>query len=197
MQRLRCPFCGDAEVDATRESYCSRCGYRLVGSLAEPYGWSPVGEAGPPPREEPGRSEGTAAVTLPSPEAASTAAGFWLRLAAWIIDMVVLAVAVLVFGSGLLAVSDLAVVIWWATPFAYFTICNKLGVTVGKAAFGLRIVSTRGRTISWLRAFSRSLFWLLGFASMGLGLAFIGWQKRKQGWHDMIAETEVLRLKAA
>jgi uncharacterized RDD family membrane protein YckC len=197
MQRLRCPSCGEAEVDATRDSYCSRCGYRLVGSLAEPYGWSPVGEAGPPAREEPGGSEGTDAVAPPSAEAASTAAGFWVRFAAWIVDMVVLAVAILVFGSALLAVSDLAAILWWIVPFVYFTICNKFGVSAGKAAFGLRIVSTRGRTISWLRAVLRSFFWLLGFALIGLGLAFIGWQERKQGWHDMIAETEVLRLKTA
>lgn len=197
MLSLSCPHCGIGEIDPSCESYCSRCGRRVVGSLAEPYGWSPVEEAGRPPREEPGSSEGTAAATPPSPEAASTAAGFWLRFAAWIMDMVVLAVAILVFGSALLAVSDLAPIIWWATPFAYFTVCNKLGVSVGKAAFGLRIVSTRGRTITWLQALSRSFFWLLGFASMGLGLAFIGWEKRKQGWHDMIAETEVLRLKAA
>ncbi len=156
-----------------------------------------MGMAGALPKEEPGSGEGTAAVTPALPEAASTAAGFWLRFTAWMIDMVVLAVAILVLGSPLLAVSDLAVIIWWATPFTYFTVCNKLGVSVGKAAFGLRIVSTRGRTMSWLRAVLRSFFWLLGFASMGLGLAFIGWGKRKQGWHDMIAETEVDRLKAA
>jgi uncharacterized RDD family membrane protein YckC len=195
MLSLSCPHCGVDEIDATRESYCSHCGQPVVGSLAEPTGWSPVEEAGLTPREEPGRSEGTGVVTAPSPEAASVTAGFWLRFAAWIIDMVVL--AVLVLGSALVAVADLAAIVWWATPFAYFTICNKLGVTVGKAALGLRIVSTRGRTISWLQAFSRSFFWLLGFASIGLGLAFIGWEKRKQGWHDMIAETEVLRLKAA
>lgn len=197
MLNLSCPYCGVDEIDATRDSHCSRCGQRVVGSLAEPYSWSPVGAAGRPPREEPGRGEGTAAVALPSPEAASTAAGFWVRLAAWIIDMVVLAVAILIFGSALLAVSDLAAIVWWIVPFVYFTVCNKFGVSAGKAAFDLRIVSTRGRTVSWPRAVLRSLFWLLGFVAIGLGLAFIGWQERKQGWHDMIAETEVIRLKPA
>jgi uncharacterized RDD family membrane protein YckC len=197
MLSLSCPHCGVGEIDPSRESYCSRCDRRIVGSLAEPYGWSPVEEGGRPPREEPGSSEGAAAATPPSPETASSAAGFWLRFASWIIDMVVLAVAILVFGSALLAASDTAIIIWWVIPFTYFTICNKLGVSFGKAAFGLRIVSTRGRTISWPGAVLRSFFWLLGFAFMGLGLASIGWEKRKQGWHDMIAETEVVRLKAA
>jgi len=202
MLTLTCPTCGLADIDATSIKFCSRCGRRLVGSLADPYGWlladdmqreaAPVGAArteGPSAGPQEGALErGPVAVV-----------GFWPRMGAWAIDMAAIVAGLLFFASRLILGSPVlgAPSMLLLAVFLYFTVCNKLGSSVGKAALGLTLVSVDERPINWPRATLRSIVWLVGLLSLGLGLLSIASDPKGQGWHDKLSGTMVVKRRRA
>jgi uncharacterized RDD family membrane protein YckC len=198
MLKLECPFCGLADIDATSATFCSRCGRGLVGSLEDPYGWGSAShvqrEAGP---IDAARME---APSVRAPAVAPvTAVGLWPRMAAWAIDMGAIVIGVLIFANRLIFVSSgpAAPFVLWFAVFLYFTVCNKLGDSIGKAILGLKVVSVDERPIDWPRATLRSIFWLVGLASLGLGLLWIIWDEKRQGWHDKLSGTMVVKSERA
>jgi uncharacterized RDD family membrane protein YckC len=146
---------------------------------------------------------------------ASAKAGFWIRLAAWIADIVCLflatiALAVLVlvtiwFGGrmggeindqvmALAGYSSAAIVM--ASGFLYFTLfVGSRGQTPGKILFGLRIVPVNGKQMTYGRACLRSLFWIVSLLLFSIGFLMIAFTPRKQGLHDMLARTYVIRTR--
>ena len=140
-------------------------------------------------------------------------AGFWIRLAAWIADIVCLflatiALAVLVlatiwFGGrlggeindqvmALAGFSSAAIVM--ASGVLYFTLfVGSRGQTPGKMLFGLRIVHVRGDEMTYGRACLRSLCWMLSLLLFSVGFLMIAFTRQKQGLHDMLAGTYVIR----
>jgi uncharacterized RDD family membrane protein YckC len=119
-------------------------------------------------------------------------AGFWIRLGAYLIDVIPLFVARRLarqfLGSGgydLLA----EVLIFWL----YFAgLESTWGATPGKLVLDLRVVDAQGNRPSLVqatvRAFSKCLSCLLLF----IGFLMIGINDAKRGLHDMIAETYVV-----
>ena len=194
MLKLECPSCGLAEIDAASTTFCSRCGRRLVGSLDDPHDWGLAGDA----QREAGPID-AASVEAPSASALVVApvaaAGFWLRTIAWGIDIAVVAIGALMFGNWLNVASHglVGLSVFWPGAFLYFTVCNKLGASIGKSIMGLRVISVDGRPIDWIRGTLRSVFWLVGLASLGLGLLWIAWDEKRQGWHDKVSGTMVVK----
>lgn len=140
-------------------------------------------------------------------------AGFWIRLLAWIADIVCLfvatsALAVLVlitiwFGGRLggeindqvmaLAGYSSAIIVM-ASGFLYFTLfVGSRGQTPGKILFGLRIVPVNGTQMTYGRACLRSLSWMLSLLLFSVGFLMIAFTRQKQGLHDMLAGTYVIR----
>lgn len=140
-------------------------------------------------------------------------AGFWIRLVAWIADIVCLflatiALAVLVlttiwFGGrlggeindqvmALAGFSSAAIVM--GSGFLYFTLfVGSRGQTPGKLLFGLRIVAVNGQEMTYGRACLRSLCWIISLLLFSVGFLMIAVTRRKQGLHDMLAGTYVVR----
>jgi uncharacterized RDD family membrane protein YckC len=54
-----------------------------------------------------------------------------------------------------------------------------------------------GQPLSFLTAFVRILAALFSACVLFLGFFWIGWDRDKQGWHDKIAGTVVVRLPRA
>ena len=188
MLKLDCPSCGLEEIDAASTTFCSRCGRRLVGSLDDPYDWGLAASA-----QEDGPIE-AASVEAPLASAVVVApvaaVDFATRMVAWAIDMAAVVIGVIVLGQ------DYPVLIGamlCPAAFLYFTVCNKLGSSVGKAALGLKVISVDERPIDWPRATLRSVFWLVGLASLGLGLMAITWDEKGRGWHDKVSGTMVVK----
>jgi len=76
---------------------------------------------------------------------------------------------------------------------AYFVIFHSLGGrTIGKWIFGLRLVGTENNDVASSQAFLR---WLaaVGFAPILLGFLWVIWSREKRAWHDIIAQTWVIR----
>jgi uncharacterized RDD family membrane protein YckC len=84
----------------------------------------------------------------------------------------------------------------WAIAIAYNTISvGKWGKTIGKKAVGLKIVTTDGSRVSYARAFGRSLAYMLNGFADGLPFLVIAFNAKKQGLHDFIAGTIVVKTK--
>jgi uncharacterized RDD family membrane protein YckC len=135
-----------------------------------------------------GRSLTAAATPAPS---AQQYAGFWTRLAAWVIDIVIVyAVSGLViagtFGIGILAV--------FLLPWVYeaWLLSSDWQATVGKRALGMRVIDLQGRRITFARASGRHFAKYISAFLLGIGFIMAAFTSKKQALHDMLAETLVI-----
>jgi uncharacterized RDD family membrane protein YckC len=149
-------------------------------------------------------------------------ASFWIRLAAFVIDMVIWVIMinvimVILFYTGHFAAlahvtdmqdvmkvvnrlpsSDLIIlqIIGNGSLLLYNALCESSALkgSLGKKLFNLAVVNADGEGISFLNALVRSfgkvmlltLFWGIGFIS-------IFFTEHKQGLHDLLAKTYVIR----
>lgn len=140
----------------------------------------------PPPSPPPALSAAAAApaildiATLPR-------AGFWIRMLALLIDLILVAVALgwlLGHGSSVLLVLA-----------AYGAIMWKLkGTTIGGIVCDLKVVRIGGGPLDWASAIIRALGCFLSLVVAGLGFIWIAVDREHQAWHDKIAGTVVVRV---
>jgi uncharacterized RDD family membrane protein YckC len=130
--------------------------------------------------------------------------GFWKRVGANVIDVVIL-----------LAIS--VPLMWWTYGVAYFTtpgmykgpadvLVNYVlpaiaailfwkfrGATPGKMLVAARIVDAEtGAPPSTGQLIGRYFAYLVSILGLGLGFLWIAFDRRKQGWHDKLAGTVVI-----
>lgn len=67
--------------------------------------------------------------------------------------------------------------------------------TVGKRVCKLRVTDLDGRRISIARALGRYLGKFVSAFILGIGFLMVGWTRRKQGLHDVMADTLVMHLR--
>ncbi len=79
------------------------------------------------------------------------------------------------------------------TYFIYFH--GAIGQTPGKKLLGLKVIDTSGGTMTFGTAFLRWVGYILSKLPLFLGFFWIAVDRRKQGWHDKIAGTCVIRTK--
>jgi uncharacterized RDD family membrane protein YckC/cytoskeletal protein CcmA (bactofilin family) len=145
-----------------------------------------------PPLVEPPLAAAPAAAPAPSPVASAVSAasetslpraGFWIRMVALLIDLVLIC---MVFHFPPVFLPALA---------AYAAILWKLkGSTIGGIIFGLKVVRLEAKPMDWVTAVVRALACFLSLIFLGLGFIWIGFDPQKQAWHDKIAGTVVVRL---
>lgn len=145
-------------------------------------------------------------------------AGVGRRLAAYLLDMplVLLAQAVTGFTATALGavawlllaggqegiVADVAVAMVWLvialTGYGYFAAFEASGwqATPGKRLLGLTVARVDGRPLDLRRAAVRSLARSLCHLSLGLGYLLALSNRRRQGLHDLIAKTVVVRRRS-
>jgi uncharacterized RDD family membrane protein YckC len=77
----------------------------------------------------------------------------------------------------------------------YFVVLwSQFGGTLGQRMLGLHVVDAgTGRNIGIGRALGRFLGYIISSIPFDLGLMWAGWDPRKQGWHDKMASTFVVR----
>jgi uncharacterized RDD family membrane protein YckC len=113
-------------------------------------------------------------------------AGFWIRMAAAFLDLILVGII-----AGFTRVAPLGML----AALAYYTgMWTWRGTTVGGAILGLRVVRIDNQPLSFTVALVRAL--AAAFSSMVffLGIIWIGWDREKQGWHDKLAGTVVVKL---
>ncbi|CAM3859106.1 RDD family protein [Paracidovorax anthurii] len=133
--------------------------------------------------------------------------GFWARVGASLIDTVLLVlvtVPLLVsiygwqyFKSEKLLVGLADFLISWVLPavaVVLFWITRQ--ATPGKMAFGARVVdAVTGKPLTPRQSVGRYLAYFVSTIPLGLGLLWVAFDRRKQGWHDKLAGTVVVRAK--
>lgn len=134
-------------------------------------------------------------------------AGFWIRLAAALIDTVLLMVItvpllVWIYGwayysDGRLIAGPADFLINWIAPAIATVLFWRLWqATPGKAMLSLRVVDAEsGKTLSVGQAAARYVCYILSALPLCLGFIWIAFDRKKQGWHDKIAQTVVVRAK--
>lgn len=142
----------------------------------------------------------------PDPEAGPAPgvefAGFGARLVAYIIDsliiLVVIIVLAIVAGLAVFVLPLLSIVPILAiliVPLIYFPYYwQKSGQTPGKKMMGIKVVrDTDGGPLTWGTAVIRLVgYWVSGLVFY-LGYIWVFIDKRKRGWHDLIASTVVIK----
>ena len=187
---LFCSKCG--QPTAASAQYCQKCGAPLPiapGTLAPA---SPAGIYG----------------------------GFWIRVAATLIDGIIIGACciplVLILLPGILKVAQssqngsdpdpaaMAAMMGSVSLFyigilavnwlyeALMTSSAKQG-TVGKMVVGLKVVDMNGQRISFARATGRHFGKILSGMVMYIGFIMVAFTDKKQGLHDMIAGTLVVK----
>jgi len=71
----------------------------------------------------------------------------------------------------------------------FLTLANR---TIGKAIMGLQVVPMSGGRIGLLRATLRYLGYIVSIIPLFFGFVWILFSRRRQGWHDHIANTCVV-----
>ena len=104
----------------------------------------------------------------------------------WLVELPFMGDPMLVPGVALSVIVGLSMlyfvtVYWHASP--------------GQMVFGLMVVGPSGVPVGWARAAVRSIVLGGGAAYLGLGILWIGFDRLKQGWHDKIAGTYVVRTR--
>jgi len=120
-------------------------------------------------------------------------AGFWIRLAAAIIDGLILMAVGLLLG-GLLKNNRLVSTLIGAFYSMYFWV-KQDGMTPGKRALKLKVVRTDGKPIDWMTAGLRYVGYIVSAIPLFAGFIWIAFDKDKQGFHDKIAGTYVVKTK--
>jgi uncharacterized RDD family membrane protein YckC len=130
-------------------------------------------------------------------------AGFWIRVVAYVIDSIVVSVilgviafalatgALAMESVGLLVVLYLLCMIGILSYFAIMESSEKQA-TLGKMAVGIKVGNAEnGGRISTMNAFGRTLSKILSGAILYIGYIMVGFDSKKQGLHDKIANTIV------
>ena len=132
-------------------------------------------------------------------------AGFFRRLAAFGLDWLTLSIIADIlrlayrFGSKAGAGEMHPEVMMGFSTFLfilYFTLTTgEGGQTLGKMILGIKVQRTDGSEVSYVRALARTLSYAVSFFfTTFLGFLWVLWDRKKQGWHDKIAGTEVIRV---
>jgi uncharacterized RDD family membrane protein YckC len=146
-------------------------------------------------------------------------ARFWRRMFAGVFDIVFLMTAALVLFLEIMLAVPVATqsswdvldtpetaatlwtilgLVWYGTstillPTLYYTLTEgAYGQTLGKALFGIVVVSADGRPIGYGRAFARLLTLPYALLPGGLGLLWAAFPPAKRAWHDYISATRVI-----
>ncbi len=121
-------------------------------------------------------------------------AGFWIRLGAGVIDLLILAAA----ATALAYFFPLPPI--WAPAIVVISIAYWLGFwvwrgqTPGKMAVGIKIIRTDSSPVKWQCAVRRCLGYVVSTLTLFLGFVWVAFDTRKQGVHDRIADTYVVKL---
>ncbi|HEY6400578.1 MAG TPA: RDD family protein [Blastocatellia bacterium] len=78
--------------------------------------------------------------------------------------------------------------------FNYVHLYTRRGQSFGKRFIGVRVARTDGRPIDYQTAVLRHIIgYPLSILFFGLGIVWMLWDRRRQGWHDKLARTIVVK----
>ena len=179
MASVQCKSCGYDNPPEAR--FCANCGSNLASAIDEAV-----------PKVVP-------SVEPTMPFVAAEYMGFWIRFGAAIIDGLVTSFITFIFAFiGRVGVPALAMIpiFWLLVPWLYHWLFIGLkGQTLGKMAVGIKVVNADGSIPGLgVAALREVLGKIVSSIVIYIGFLWIIWDREKQGWHDKIASTHVVRV---
>jgi len=210
---LTCPHCGFSKQIAPEQIspnaarvHCPRC--KQSFPLQRETAFETPQPERPAPETTAPADQGSPALDAPD---RIPKAGFWIRVVAALVDAFL--VFWLQFGLGLLLVlvgigsagqvegtfaplSILVKLFTWTVGIAYYVVfTGHGGQTPGKMAVRVKVIRRDGRPISYGRAFFREVPGkFISAVILGIGYLMVAFDDQKQGLHDRIADTYVIKL---
>ena len=135
-------------------------------------------------------------------------AGFWIRVVASIIDSILIAIAfipiTLIFGVGTTQVSEAGFYsayflnsdwFWQLVSAAFYIFCwAKFAGTPGKRLLRLKVLNEKdGERITVGQGVIRYIGYIPACLCLFIGVIWVAFDDKKQGWHDKLAKTVVVR----
>jgi uncharacterized RDD family membrane protein YckC len=125
-------------------------------------------------------------------------AGFWIRFLAYVADTLIITIAfvAIVLGLGVMGLELFSPsIIYTVVAIFYWALMqsSKRQATFGKALVGLKVTDADGGRLSVGRALAREAAKVVSGLALMIGYIMAGFTKRKQGLHDMVASTLVVR----
>jgi uncharacterized RDD family membrane protein YckC len=167
-------------------------GAAATASTAPSFAEAPAAAASAPPLAAAAAAH---AEPLPEPLPLSTLPrpGFWVRMGALFIDVLIIGVVVRLLADWhdgdspnrffLLALAVYGAVMW-----------KVKGTTIGGIVFDLRVARLDSRPLDWPTVSVRALGCILSLCALGLGFIWIAVDAGHQAWHDKLAGTIVVRV---
>jgi uncharacterized RDD family membrane protein YckC/Tfp pilus assembly major pilin PilA len=178
---MYCPKCGNQVADT--EAFCRKCGNQLKATAKVSSAASPAPTPGNPPTSSTGSES-------------KTYASFWRRFFAYLIDYLILVVAIVVISRWL---GRIVVPIFWPLVviggWLYYAITesSKPQATIGKMALGIKVTALGGERIGFGQASGRYFGKIVSGLTLGVGYLMAGFTERRQALHDKMASTLVVR----
>ena len=136
-------------------------------------------------------------------------AGFWIRVAAYLIDLIIAGAIAsiltrLFFGNYFYAYyepgsdpasSAVSLIVNWIY-FAYQESSVKQA-TIGKLAVGIKVYSESGARLTFANATGRFFAKILSAIILFIGFIMVAFDNKKQGLHDKLAKTVVVYTREA
>jgi uncharacterized RDD family membrane protein YckC len=122
--------------------------------------------------------------------------GFLIRVVAAIIDGVILAIVQFILN---LFIDDVGLrslintLLGWLYYAGMESSANQ--ATLGKMALGMKVTDLEGNRISFLRATGRYFAKIISALILLIGFIMVAFTEKKQGLHDMIASTLVVKTR--
>jgi uncharacterized RDD family membrane protein YckC len=130
-------------------------------------------------------------------------AGFWRRVAAVIIDGLILAIVEVPLNIGVApdawsqspSRASTAYTISTLISWLYYSLMESSArqATVGKMALGIMVTDTDGHRITFGRATGRYFAKILSGLILGIGFLMAAFTQKKQALHDILASTLVVK----
>jgi uncharacterized RDD family membrane protein YckC/cytoskeletal protein CcmA (bactofilin family) len=163
-----------------------RSANRATAAAAVAAAAAPAAAASAEPAPTPTPAPTPASAPATPVDSTAPRAGFWIRMGALFIDMILIGV--------IIAILDAGGEFWLIVLAAYGALMWKIkGTTIGGLVCGLKVVRRDGTDINWDTALVRALGCFLSMIVAGLGFLWIVFDEDRQAWHDKIAGTLVIR----
>ena len=130
---------------------------------------------------------------------ATNKAGFWLRFFAIFIDGIGVGIVSNIISSlmgadamsaGASSINTLVGVAY----FCYFWSAQGGGQTLGMRVLNIKVIRTDGTALTLTQALIRYVGLIVSIACLFIGVIWAAFDSNKQGWHDKIAGTYVVRV---
>lgn len=197
---LFCTQCGAQSTESA--TFCQKCGARLA-------------LPNPPTSAVSGASSAAAASSIAAQMLPQRYGGFWIRVAAYFLDGIILGVVavplIVIFclpiimnavrnategpPPELFGVLFVLVPALWVLHWLYEALLtsSRWQGTIGKRILGLKVTDDFGNKITFARSTGRFFAKILSGMAMYVGFIMVAFMDRKRGLHDVICSTQVLR----